>query len=128
MDSLGLCPRPLGLCPGLTGTTGPTKTPSSLDPLCIYQSQAFKPPHMLTRSHHQCPPKVVAGLNAFLQHSFGPNMLAYAPGGGTENCGIARAVNEMLVQAPNGEYIQLFPMWPAGEPATFTSLRTKVCG
>jgi len=69
--------------------------------------------------------EILDGLDAFLDHSFGSNRLAYAPGGGVENVGISRAVNEMLVQAPGGAYVELFPVWPPEEPATFTNLRTK---
>jgi len=39
--------------------------------------------------------------------------------------GVTQAVNDMLVQAPGGRYIALFPMWPRGEPASFASLRAK---
>eukprot|EP01050_Picozoa_sp_SAG11_P020455 SAG11_NODE_3450_length_2441_cov_1.382579_3_plen_131_part_00 len=37
-----------------------------------------------------------------------------------------RAVNEMLVAAPNdGSFIELFPYFPANESAAFATLRTK---
>ena len=35
------------------------------------------------------------------------------------------AVNDMLVQAPNGKHIVLFPFWPADEPASFRGLLAK---
>ena len=55
----------------------------------------------------------------------GPNFVPYAQGGGTENVGVAAAINDMLVRAPGGRYIVLFPMWPEDEPASFATLRTK---
>lgn len=61
----------------------------------------------------------------FLGNLQGPNFLPYAAGGGTENVGAVAAVNDMLVRAPNGRFIVLFPFWPAQQPATFTRLRTK---
>ena len=46
--------------------------------------------------------------------------------GRVEDCGVVRAVNEMLVAAPNdGTYIELFPFFPANESASFTTLRAK---
>ena len=70
--------------------------------------------------------EIVAGLNAMLAKLEGPCPgRPYAPGGGTENMGVTQAVNDMLVQAPGGRYIALFPVWPAAEPAAFSSLRTK---
>lgn len=68
---------------------------------------------------------ILDGMDDFLGHTFGSNRLAYAPGGGIENVGVTRAVNEMLVQAPAGNVIELFPVWPADEPARFANLRTK---
>jgi hypothetical protein len=44
--------------------------------------------------------EILTGLNAFLNNTFGPNLIAYTSGGGIENIGVTRAVNEMLVQAP----------------------------
>ena len=62
--------------------------------------------------------EIVAGLNAMLAKLEGPYPgRPYAPGGGTENMGVTQAVNDMLVQAPGGRYIALFPVWPAAEPA-----------
>lgn len=52
----------------------------------------------------------------------GPNQLPYAPGGGIENVGISRAVNEMLVTAPTGNVIRLFPVWPKDEDASFSNV------
>lgn len=51
--------------------------------------------------------EIVAGLNAYLHEFLGPNLLSYAPGGGTENAGVAQAVNDMLVQAPRGPRVLL---------------------
>eukprot|EP01065_Artemidia_motanka_P032904 TRINITY_DN39886_c0_g1_i1.p1 TRINITY_DN39886_c0_g1~~TRINITY_DN39886_c0_g1_i1.p1 ORF type:complete len:762 (+),score=211.77 TRINITY_DN39886_c0_g1_i1:54-2339(+) len=69
--------------------------------------------------------QIVDGFNSFLNNSQGPNLLPYAPGGGTENAGVSQAVNDMLVQAPDGKFIQLFPVWPKGHSASFKNLRTK---
>ena len=52
------------------------------------------------------------------------NFLAYAPGGGVETAGLAHALNDMLLQS-DGTYIELFPAWPADEPASFRALRAK---
>eukprot|EP01116_Phalansterium_solitarium_P024282 TRINITY_DN8859_c0_g1_i1.p1 TRINITY_DN8859_c0_g1~~TRINITY_DN8859_c0_g1_i1.p1 ORF type:complete len:900 (+),score=224.85 TRINITY_DN8859_c0_g1_i1:143-2842(+) len=71
------------------------------------------------------PADVLDGLDAYLAASFGPNLLPYAPGGGIENVGISRAVNEMLVQTPNNTFVALFPMWPAAEPASFRNQLVK---
>jgi hypothetical protein len=81
------------------------------------------------------PAAVLAGFNAYLANFWGPNLLPYAPGGGIENTGITRAVNDMLLQAvvtapatgPTGaQYtLSLFPFWPAEEPAAFTTLLAK---
>ena len=35
------------------------------------------------------------------------------------------AVNEMLLAAPDGVFIELFPFFPRDEPASFTTLRSK---
>jgi hypothetical protein len=98
------------------------------------------------------PQDVLAGLNAYLAGFQGPNLLPYAPGGGIENVGITRAINEMLLQAnrwpaPAGEVgqrrppwqqrraagaaddsgyvLSVFPFWPADEPAAFNNLLAK---
>jgi hypothetical protein len=68
--------------------------------------------------------EVIEGMQSFLNNSWGPNLLAYTSGGGIENVGISRAVNEMLLSAEGG-VVQLFPAWPAGQLASFTTLRTK---
>jgi len=68
---------------------------------------------------------IVAGLNGWLAKAEGANFVPSAPGGGTENVGVTQAINDMLVQAPGGRYIVLFPVWPKAEPASFERLRTK---
>lgn len=86
------------------------------------------------------PSDVLKGLNSYLDNYFGANLLPYAPGGGIENTGITRAVNDMLVQAnrlpaapgglpaaPGAYVLTLFPFWPGGEPASFQNLLAK-CG
>jgi len=55
----------------------------------------------------------------------GTNFLAYAPGGGIENVGLAHPLNDMLVQTCSQGVIHLFPVWPLNEPASFTTLRVK---
>lgn len=69
--------------------------------------------------------EILDGMDAWLGNSLGNNRVAKAPGGGIENAGVSRAVQEMLVQAPGGDYLELFPVWPASEPASFANLRTK---
>lgn len=69
--------------------------------------------------------EIVNGLKAFIKNDFGPNLLLYAPGGGVENVGVTRAINEMLLQAPNGQYIHLFPTWPKNQSAAFSGFLTK---
>lgn len=75
------------------------------------------------------PPEVLQGMTSMLAALFGPNMLAYAAGGGIENVGVSRAINDMLLGSVGGaaadSYLQLFPFWPASEPASFTSLLAK---
>ena len=58
---------------------------------------------------------------------FGPNLQLFTFGGGVENIGVSRAVNEMLVSSIGGAHgvIQLFPFWPASEPAAFNGLLVK---
>ncbi len=83
--------------------------------------------------------EVLAGLGAYMDKFFGPNLINYAPGGGIENTGMLQAVNEMLLYAipnsprpgcapplPLAEYtLVLFPFWPEDEPASFTTLLAK---
>lgn len=72
---------------------------------------------------------IVDGLNAFLGASQQPNLVPYAPGGGTENVGVAAAVNDMLVQSyrdNTGRYLlHLFPVWPSEAVASFRQLLCK---
>lgn len=75
-------------------------------------------------------PEILDGLDAFLAKSFGPNLLPYlyAPGGGVENMGMARAVCDMLLTTRYnvlGQPLVLFGAWPATEPASFTGLVAK---
>lgn len=73
------------------------------------------------------PTDVLNGIETQMQQYFGPNLLLYAPGGGIENIGITRAINDMLVQSMGGieQPIQLFPFWPFDEPASFRNLLVK---
>jgi len=80
--------------------------------------------------------EVVAGLTGWLERSLGRNQLGYAPGGGVENVGVARAVSELLlgsgVLVPAGAggaqwYARLFPVFNASTmgPAAFAGLVAK---
>jgi hypothetical protein len=47
-------------------------------------------------------------INAFTftadsSNGFGPNLIKYAPGGGTGHCGLAQALNNMLLGSPGGK-------------------------
>ena len=55
---------------------------------------------------------------------FGPNLIRYASGGGTENAGMALAVADMMLGSPGGVngHIELFPAWPPAHPASFARL------
>ena len=68
---------------------------------------------------------VIAGLKEQMHTSFGPNLLCDTVGGGIENVGMSRAVSEMLLSAPSGQYIEVFPFWPKAEPAAFGGLMAK---
>ena len=69
--------------------------------------------------------QVVKGFIEDAAGRIGKNLIKYAPGGGTENAGLALAVADMLLRAPGGEFIVLFPTWPVAEPASFTNLLAK---
>jgi hypothetical protein len=84
-------------------------------------ADAMPPP---TPSVQWAAKEVVEGMQAFLHSTWGPNLLAYTSGGGIENVGVSRAVNEMLLSADQG-VLQLFPAWPVAHPASFTTLRAK---
>jgi len=80
------------------------------------------------------PMEVLAGFQAQLESScgqggmcWGGNLLNYAPGGGVENVGMTAAINAMLLGSVGGlkGYLQVFPFWPATEPANFTRLLGK---
>ena len=71
------------------------------------------------------PATIVHALKHFLASAQRQSFLPSAPGGGTENVGITQAVNDMLVQAPDGEFIALFPVWDKSQDASFRSLLVK---
>lgn len=75
------------------------------------------------------PTDVLNGLQTHMNNFFGPNLLVYAPGGGVENIGLSRFINDMLLGSVGGigpgAYIQLFAFWPADEPASFQNLLAK---
>lgn len=81
-------------------------------------------PSMMVRAG--LPPKhTITALNGFLQKNQRASFVPKAPGGGTENLGIAVAVNDMLVQSPTREYIVLFPAWDKTQDASFSNLLVK---
>jgi hypothetical protein len=81
-------------------------------------------PSMMVRAG--LPPKeIIEVLNGFLQQDQRASFIPKAPGGGTENIGIAVAVNDMLVQSPTREYIVLFPAWDKTQDASFSNLLVK---
>lgn len=59
-----------------------------------------------------------SALRATMQPNFWPSM----GGGGLEQVGATQAVNELLLQSYQG-FLLLFPGWPIGESASFTTLR-----
>ena len=71
------------------------------------------------------PATIVHALKHFLGSAQRQSFMPSAPGGGTENVGITQAVNDMLVQAPDGEFIALFPVWDKSQNASFRSLLVK---
>jgi hypothetical protein len=58
---------------------------------------------------------------------WGENLLLYTDGGGVENIGVSRAINEMLVTSIGGVggVLTLFPFWPASLTAAFGGLAVK---
>ena len=68
---------------------------------------------------------ILANFEAFLKGSQRGSFLPKAPGGGTENVGIVQAINDMLVQAPDGKFITLFPVWDRTQDASFANLLVK---
>ena len=73
------------------------------------------------------PEEVMAGLKAWLANTEHTNgVMQDRDDDRTSDCGVMRAVNEMLLQAPNdGSFIELFPFFPANESASFVTLRAK---
>ena len=71
------------------------------------------------------PEETVAGFKTHMQAHFGSNLLCDTEGGGIENVGMSKAVSEMLVSAPSGKYITLFPFWPQATAASFRGLLVK---
>jgi hypothetical protein len=68
---------------------------------------------------------VLNELQAWLAVRQQQSFMPVAPGGGTEQIGVSVAVADMLLQAPNGKWIELFPVWPKSHPASFQSLLAK---
>eukprot|EP00039_Didymoeca_costata_P020988 m.343040 g.343040 ORF g.343040 m.343040 type:complete len:884 (-) comp22244_c0_seq1:144-2795(-) len=71
------------------------------------------------------PVTLIASFNNYLSSSQTQSFLPVAPGGGTENTGVAIAINDMLVQAPHSNYIHLFPVWDTNQTASFQNLLCK---
>lgn len=82
-------------------------------------------PMIVRSSTRKTADAVVKGFISDAASQIGPNLVLYAPGGGTENAGLALVVNELLLSSPGGNYIELFPVWPASHPASFSQLRAK---
>eukprot|EP01051_Picozoa_sp_SAG22_P003089 SAG22_NODE_146_length_17566_cov_17.597847_5_plen_993_part_00 len=64
-------------------------------------------------------------LATLTQHLKGFGHGNFVPWIFTEQLGISLAVCDMLVQAPNGDYILLFPAWDRSQDASFTNLLVK---
>jgi hypothetical protein len=112
----------------LAGWFAPTNTS------VVAATQGNQSPPLLSSPASFSPADVLDGLETQVAQLFGPNLLLYAPGGGIENIGVARAINDMLVGAVGGGWdparlsfgiLTLFPFWPAAEPASFTGLLVK---
>ena len=73
------------------------------------------------------PLEVLAGFEVQIKSLFGGSLLLYAPGGGVENVGVSRAVNDMLAASVGGVdgVVTVFPFWPATLPASFARLLVK---
>jgi len=58
---------------------------------------------------------------------WGENLLLYTDGGGVENIGVSRSLNEMLLTSLGGVggVVTLFPFWPSSQPAAFKGLMVK---
>jgi len=61
-----------------------------------------------------------ASLRATMHENFYPDV----GGGGVEQFGATEAVNSALLQSQEG-FLRLFPMWPPGENASFSTLRAR---
>jgi len=79
---------------------------------------------LLAQMAAPCPPCCPCGPGGRL---FGANSLLYTSGGGVENIGVSRAVDEMLVTSLGGVggNVSVFPFWPSTEPAAFATLLVK---
>eukprot|EP01060_Flectonema_neradi_P038580 TRINITY_DN814_c0_g1_i3.p1 TRINITY_DN814_c0_g1~~TRINITY_DN814_c0_g1_i3.p1 ORF type:complete len:764 (+),score=169.98 TRINITY_DN814_c0_g1_i3:52-2343(+) len=67
---------------------------------------------------------IVNGFESYYKKN-GPSGLPTAPGGGTENVGVVAGLNDVFVQNPDFNYIEVFPVWPSNYTASFANLRTK---
>jgi hypothetical protein len=53
-----------------------------------------------------------------------PTLSVQLGGGGIEQAGAVEAINTLLLQGQEG-FLRFFPVWPVGEAASFTTLRTQ---
>ena len=65
---------------------------------------------------------VIEQLTTLIRSLMPPNGYMVEAGGGYETAGTSIAVNEMLLQS-HEEFIRFFPVFPAGQPASFSGLR-----
>ena len=56
--------------------------------------------------------ETVEGYATGNKFKFQGGRLALAAGRNRMGMGMSRAIEEMLVSSPGGQYIELFPMWP----------------
>lgn len=82
-------------------------------------------PFVIRSSANETAEVVVRAFIADSASRIGPNLVKYATGGGTENVGLAQAINDMLLFSDVEGTIQLFPCWPSNHPARFVQLRAK---
>ncbi len=82
-------------------------------------------PFVIRSSTNETAEAVVRAFIADSASRIGPNLVKYATGGGTENAGLAQAINDMLLSSDVGGTIQLFPCWPSSHSARFSQLRAK---
>ena len=68
---------------------------------------------------------ITAGLVQHLDRHMFQNMLVRTPGGGVENVGVTRAINEMVAVSPHGDFIAVCPVWNLSVPVAFANIWVK---